>query len=77
MAAGISRIEQRNDVGMVEPRNKFDLAKKSVRPECGAQFWMKHLECDTAIVSKISGEINGRHAAAAELAVQVITRHKR
>ena len=54
---------------MVEPRRELDLAKKAIGAERGSEIGMKNLERDDAIVLAVLREIDRRHPAAAELAI--------
>ena len=68
-AVGGAGVEQRKDVRMVEPRGELDLAKKPVGAERCGEVGVEDLEGDDAIVLAVLGEVDGRHPAAAELAI--------
>jgi hypothetical protein len=57
---------------MIEASCGPDLTQESLRPECCSEFRMKKFERDGTIVLKISGEVNGGHAAAPEFALDPI-----
>jgi hypothetical protein len=65
-------IEDRQDVGMLEPGGDPDLVEEALGPECGRQIGMQHLEGYRAVVPQIVGEIDGRHTAPANLAVEPV-----
>ena len=54
---------------MIEPRGELDLAKEAVRARGASQIGMQDLERDRPVVSQVLREVNRRHAAAAELAL--------
>jgi hypothetical protein len=43
-----------------------------VRPEHGAELGTQKLQCNRAIVTKVSREINCRHSTSADLALDLI-----
>ena len=55
---------------MLEPRGELDLAEEAVGPERHGQLGVQHLERDRAVVLEVAGEEDGRHPAAAELALE-------
>jgi hypothetical protein len=55
---------------MVEPRGEPNLSLKSSGPERGGQLAMQYLERDHPVVLEVVGEVDHRHATAAELAIQ-------
>ena len=54
---------------MIEPRGEVNLAKKSVGTERNREIWVKNFERDDAIVLDILCQVNRRHSAATELAI--------
>ena len=60
---------QREDVRMVEPRRDPDLAQEPLGAEDGGQVGAQHLERDLAVVLQVAREVDGRHAARADLAL--------
>ena len=50
----------------------LDLAQEPLTAERGAELGMQHLDGDVAIVLEIVREVDGRHAAGAELALDAI-----
>ena len=49
-----------------------DLAEEALGAEAGGQLGMKHLDRDGAVVLEVAGEVHGRHAAAAQRALDGI-----
>jgi hypothetical protein len=68
----LARVEQRDDVGMIEPSRELDLAQKPIGAESGAKLRMKHLERDPPVVAEIICEINGSHPATAQLTIELV-----
>jgi len=54
---------------MIEARCELDFAEKTLRSEGRREVGMQNLEGDDSVVLAVLGEIHGRHAATAELAV--------
>ena len=59
----------RQDVRVVEPGGEPDLPDKPLRAQRVRQLGMEDLQGDEAIVPEIAGQVDGGHAAAAELAL--------
>ena len=55
---------------MLKLRGDADLALESVRAENGAQLGTQHLDRDLTVVLEVPGQVDGRHAAAAELPIE-------
>ena len=66
-AAGVAGIEQRQQVGMLEPRRDPDLPQEALGAELRAEAGLQHLEGDGAVVAEVAGAVDHRHAAVAEL----------
>jgi hypothetical protein len=58
------------DVGVLEPGGEPDLALEPLGTERLGQIGMEDLERDRPVVPHVVGEIDRRHAAAPQLAVQ-------
>ena len=67
-----SRVEQWEDVGVLEVRRDVDLVEEAVRAERGAQLRSQDLHGDGAAVGEILGEVDRRHPAPAELALDAV-----
>jgi hypothetical protein len=52
---------------MLQPRGHPDLALEPVGSHRSAELGMEHLECDWTVLLEIVRQIDGRHAASAEL----------
>ena len=71
-AVGLARVMQRQDVGMIEAGGDLDLAEEAVGAERGGELGVEDLERDGAVVLAVVGQVHGGHAAAAELALDVV-----
>ena len=71
MAVGAA-VEQRQDVGVPEAGRGLDFAEEALGAECGGEFGAEHLDGDLAVVLEVLGEVDGGHAALAELALDAI-----
>src|SRR5262249_39293646 len=71
-AACVTRVVEREDVGMIESRREPNLLKKPLAPERFGEIGAENLDGDIAIVAKIAGQVNGGHAARAELSLEAI-----
>jgi len=57
---------------MLETRGGLDLYDEAVGAEDGGELGLQHLERDPAVVLEVLGEVNGGHAAGAELALDAV-----
>src|SRR5437763_13478905 len=65
-------VEQRKDVRMLQARRGPDLDDESLGSEHRRQLGLEHLDRDLAIVLEVVGEIDRRHAALAQLALDAV-----
>ena len=68
----LARIKERQDVRVLEVRGGLDLSQEALGPDYGCQFGLQDLERDFTLVLEVVGEVDGRHAAFAELALDVV-----
>ena len=68
--AGLPRVEHGHDVRVLQPGGELDLAQEPLGAERCGELRMEHLERDRPVVLQVLGQVDGRHAAAAELAVE-------
>src|SRR5438445_13269070 len=66
-AIGLTRVVERQDVGMIEAGGGFDLAQKPFRPERGREIRPQHLDRDTATLPQVFDEVARRHPTPPEL----------
>ena len=71
-AVGLAAVEERENVGVLEPGGGPDFREESLAPEGGAQVGMEDLDGDVAVVLEVVGEIDGRHPALAQLALDPV-----
>ena len=69
---GGARVEQREDVRMLQVRRGLDLGQEPFGADHGGEFGAQHLDGHAAIVAQVLGEIHGRHPAGAEFALDAI-----
>ena len=66
---GVARVEQRQDVRMLQLGGGLDLGEEALGAEHGRELGVQHLDGDLAVVLEVLREIDRRHAARAELAL--------
>ena len=71
-ACCLARVEHGQNVRMLEPGRGLDLAQEALRAEHRAEFGVEHLERDGPLVPDVASEVHGRHAAAPELALELV-----
>jgi hypothetical protein len=69
VAAGLAGVEDREDVGVLEPGGEVDLALEALGAEARRELGVEHLERDGTPVLEVAGEENRGHATASELAL--------
>ena len=72
-AIGLSRVEQRQNVGVLKGRGDVDLAEEPIAANDGRQLRLEQLDGDRPVVLEVLGEKDDRHPAAAELALHVVS----
>ena len=70
LAGRFAGVEHGQDVGMLEPGGEVDLALEALGAERGGKLGEEDLEGDGPVVAEVVREIDDRHAAAAELALE-------
>ena len=70
---GLPRIDQGENVGVIEPRGDLDFIDESFGAELRGDLGPQHLERDLAVVLPLAREIDGRHPARADLSLNVVT----
>ena len=66
------RVDQRQDVRVVQPGRDLDLGQEPLDAEHGAQLRPEHLEGDLAVVLEVGGQVDRGHAAGAERALDPV-----
>jgi hypothetical protein len=67
-----ARVEEGQDVGMLQVRGGLDLAEEALGADDGGEFGAEDLDGDLAVVLEVVGEVDGGHAALAELALEAV-----
>jgi hypothetical protein len=62
-----ARVEQRQDIGMLEMGGDLDFPKEALRTERLGQFGMQDLERDEPTMLQVEREVHGGHAPAPQL----------
>src|SRR5439155_3511937 len=75
--ATLARVQQRQDVGVLELGRGLDLPREPIAPERGGQLGAQHLDRDLAMVLDVEGKIDGRHPARAKLALYAVAAGQR
>ena len=57
---------------MGEPGGEPDLALEALGAECGGELGAEDLDGDVAVVLEVVGEVDGGHAALAQLALEAV-----
>ena len=68
----LPRVEQRQDVGMLEIGGGRDLLEKPLGAEDRRELRSKDLDRDFPLVPEVFGEVDSRHAALAEVALELV-----
>ena len=68
-----ARIEERQDVRMLQIRRRLDLGEKALGADHGGQLGAQDLHRDLAIVLEVVREIDGRHTARTEFTLDAVT----
>ena len=63
----LARIEERQDVRVLQIGRRLDLGQEALGTDHRGQFGLQDLEGHFAVVLDILGQVDGRHAAFAEL----------
>ena len=66
------RVEEREDVRVVEPRRDADLPQEALTGERLRELRLEHLDGHVAVVLEVVREVHGGHAALAELALHAV-----
>ena len=66
-AVGLARVEQRQDVRVLEVGGELDLGQEPLGADHGRELRAQQLERDLAVVLQVLREVHRRHAAGADL----------
>ena len=70
--AGRARIEQRDDVRVIEAGDDLDLAQEALATDRRRDLRLQDFDRDAPPVLDVVGEIHGGHAAGADLGVDAV-----
>ncbi len=71
-SVGRAGVDQGEDAGVIQPGCDRDLALETLELDARGEMRMENLDGDRTAVLQVPGQIDGRHAAAADLPLQVI-----
>ena len=77
VAVGLARVEQRQDVRVLEVGRESDLGQEALGPDDGGELRAQDLERHGAAVAKILRQVHRGHAARADLALETVAGLKR
>ena len=69
---GLARVVEAQDVGVLEVGGDSDLAQEAVGAERGGELRPEHLDRDLPVVLEVPGEKHRRHAALADLSLDLV-----
>ena len=72
----LARVEERQEMRVLQVRGDANLGKKPLGPEERAELRVEDLESDRAVVPPISCEVDGGHPAAPDLALDLVLARK-
>jgi len=67
-----ARVEQRQDVRVLQLRGNADLAQEAIPAKQRGEFLAENLDRDIAIVFDVVREIHGGHATGAEFTLDAV-----
>ncbi|HEV8600574.1 MAG TPA: hypothetical protein VGQ69_14535 [Gemmatimonadales bacterium] len=73
---GLARVVERQNVGVLQVGGDFDFLEEPLGADDRGQLGAQNLESDLAAVLEVEGEVDGRHAALAELPLEAIATTK-
>ena len=71
-AVGLARVEQRQDVRVLEVGGELDLGQEPLGADDGRELGAEQLERDPPVVAEVLGQVDGGHAAGADLALDPV-----
>ena len=72
VAVGLARVEQRQDVRVLQVGRELDLGQEPLGADDRGELGPKHLERHPPVVADVLGEVDGGHPAGADLPVEAI-----
>ncbi len=71
-AVRFAAVDEAEDVGVLQGGDRLDLAEEPLGADHGGQLGAEHLDGDPAVVPEVLGEVDGGHAALAELPLDAV-----
>ena len=71
-AVGLARVEQRQDVRVLEVGRGLDLGQEALGADHGGQLGPQHLDRDLAVVPQILGQVDRGHPAGPDLVLEPV-----
>ncbi len=71
-AVDLAGVDKAEDVRVLETRDRLNLAQEPVDADVRRDVGVDHLDRDLALVLQVVRQMDGRHAAAPELALQAV-----
>ena len=71
-ALHLARVEQAEDVGVLQGGDGLDFAQEPLGTDHGGELGAEHLDGDLAVVLEIVGEVDGGHAALPQFALEAV-----
>ena len=72
-ALRVARIEQAEDVGVLQLGGEFDLAVEALRPKGRCQLGVEHLDRHFSLVLDVGREVDRSHASTPQLTLDLVT----
>ena len=69
---GVPRVDQAEDVGVLQVGRRLDLGQEPLRADDGAKFRAQHLHRYSAVMLEVLGEIDRGHAPLAQLPLDAV-----
>ena len=69
---GLSRVDQGQDPGVIQPGRNVDLTLEALEADTRGQVGMENLDRNRSTVLQILGQVHRRHAATTDLPLQVV-----
>jgi len=74
--ARFAGVEDRDDPGVLEPRDDRDFTAKAIGADTRGEFATQHLECDRTPVFLVHGQVYRGHPAASQLVGYPVSRYR-
>ena len=71
-AVGVARVDESQDVRVLQVGGGLDLGQEAFGADDGAEFGAQDLDRDLAVVLDVLGQVHGGHAARAEFALESV-----